>query len=341
MSGVIKHLFILNPKSFWNKWKWDHIVSKIQNFFETAGAANCSLHVSQFPREAISYIRSYARKLSEGTTLRVYAVGGDGIMFDCLNGIMGLESIAKAEGRLPVRAELAVMPYGHTNDFIRGFGKKNKKNFRNIEQQFSAPVIPMDVLRVGNNYALNYCSVGLESVAVRYSGQIREYFETGNAMSRWLNRRFYTLNYLLGGLIAGMDKKLLFQEYTIDIDGEILKGAYSTIGLFNGKYYGGGMYPIKNAIPNDGILDILLTRSMGLIRTFSFVPFYMTGRSGQFPGVFTSMQGRKININSESPVMLSMDGEVFFDNHLTLELLPGALQFVDASFKGIGGITDE
>ena len=323
MNGSTTHLFILNPKSFWNKWKWDQVVSKIQSYFETAGDGNCSLHISRFPREAISFIRSFARNLSKETTLRVYAVGGDGILFDCLNGVMGLE-----------RAELAVIPYGHTNDFILGFGKKSKSLFRSMDRQFTAPVIPMDVIRIGKNYALNYCSIGLESGAVRQSGQIRKHFEKGNIINQWINRRLYTSNYIVGGLIAGMDKNLMFKQYTINIDGEILTDSYCTIAIFNGPYYGGGMSPVKNAIPNDGILNVILTRSMDIFRLYTFLPFYVTGRAGMFPRVFIPKQGRKINVSTEGHVMICLDGEVFFDNKLTLELLPGALKFVNAGVKG-------
>ena len=323
MNSAKIHLFILNPKSFWNKWKWDQVTSNIKSHFETAGKDNYSLHISKFPREAISFIPSFAKNLSKDTILRVYAVGGDGILFDCLNGIMGLE-----------RAELAAIPYGHTNDFIRGFGRNCKTQFRNMERQLSAPVIPMDVIRIGNNYAINYCSIGLESGAVRKSGHIREHFDKGRILSQWVNRRLYTSNYILGGFVAGMDKKLMLQKYTVNIDGEILNGAFSTIAIFNGSYYGGGMYPIKKAIPNDGILDLILTRGMHILRLFAFVPFYMTNRARLFPKIFIPKQGRKISISSKEHVLLCMDGEMFFDNNLTLELLPGALQFVNAGING-------
>jgi diacylglycerol kinase family enzyme len=322
----IKHLFILNPKSFWNKWKWDQVILKIQSFFEDAGENNYLLHVSRFPREAISFIHSFAQTLPKETTLRVYAVGGDGIVFDCLNGIMGLE-----------RAELAIMPYGHTNDFVRVFGRKSRTKFRKMERQFLAPVIPMDVIRIGKNHALNYCTIGLEAAAVRRSGHIRENFEKGNLLSQWINRWLYTINYIVGGMIAGTDKNLMRQRYTVNIDGEILKGAYSTIAIFNGAYYGGEMYPFENSVPNDGILDIILTRSVGFIRTFSLLPFYMTNRSRLFPRIFIPRQGRKISVNSKDPILLSLDGEVYFDNNITLELLPGALQFVNAGFNDESG----
>jgi hypothetical protein len=35
-----KHLFILNPKSFWHKWKQTQVLSRIHGFFNTANNTN-------------------------------------------------------------------------------------------------------------------------------------------------------------------------------------------------------------------------------------------------------------------------------------------------------------
>ncbi len=34
MDHIIRHLFIINPKSFWNKSKQNHVVAKIHQFFK-------------------------------------------------------------------------------------------------------------------------------------------------------------------------------------------------------------------------------------------------------------------------------------------------------------------
>ena len=145
MDSNIKHLFILNPQAFWNKSKHDKVLASIHTYFLSTGR-NYEIFESRFPRDAISYIPLYAKNLSEDISLRVYAIGGDAILYDCLNGIIGLKN-----------AELGVIPYGLTNNFVRGFGKNAKDFFRNIEMQSKAASVPFDVIRCGNNYSLNYC----------------------------------------------------------------------------------------------------------------------------------------------------------------------------------------
>jgi len=117
---------------------------------------------------------------------------------------------------------------------------------------------------------------------------------------------------------------------------------YQSISIFNGSYCGGNMHPVNNAMPNDGVMDILFARSRGILRMSGFLPFYLTGRSGWFPGEFSLKQGRKIIVNSEDPLLIILDDVVFFDIQFTLELLPGAVRFVDASRHGYkGALTDE
>ena len=329
MNRTIKHLFIINPKSFWNKAKQNNVVAGIHHFFREIDNKDYEIHVSRFPRDAVGFIPLYARDLPNETVLRVYAVGGDGILFDCLNGIMGLAHV-----------ELASIPYGYTNNFVRGFVDKNNKIlFRNIARQYYAPTIPIDVMRSGNNYALNYCTVGIEAETVRCATRMRERIKKDNSMPQWLCRRLYTLFFFLGGLAAGGDKNIMYQRYDVTLDGESFGGVYQGFSVFNGSYYGGGLRPISSAVPDDGILDVLSIRSSGALQTGFLYPFYVSGRYKVFPQHFVLKRSRKISIHSEDMLVISMDGEVFFEPEFEIELLPAAVQFVDAGrseYRGSG-----
>jgi diacylglycerol kinase family enzyme len=111
-----KHLFIINPMSFPQKQELQKISLSIEKYFAAKKAAGhpaeYSIQISEFPRDAIIVIREYVQNLESGAALRVYSIGGDGTAFCCLNGIIGLEG-----------AELALIPYGVGNDFIRALVK--------------------------------------------------------------------------------------------------------------------------------------------------------------------------------------------------------------------------
>ena len=326
MNQNIKHLFIINPRSFWKKTYQNQIVVGIHQFFREINNSEYDIHVSQFPRDAVGFIPLFAKNLPDTTTLRVYAVGGDGILFDCLNGIMGLKNV-----------ELAAIPYGYTNNFIRGFDKNDRNLFRLMSQQYDAPTIPVDVMRCGNNYALNYCVVGLEAETVQRAGKIREQMEKSNPLNRWLSRRLYSRSYYAGCLGTCSDKKLLYQQYEVSVDEENFTGIYQGISVFNSPYYGGNYHPINKAMPNDGVLDVLTIRNQGVLQTCCLYPFYVSGHYKIFPRNFTLRQGKKIAIRSENILLISMDGIVFFEPELEIELLPAAVQFVDAGRHGYKG----
>ena len=326
MPVNVKHLFIINPHSFWHSWKMDRVIAKIHHHFENSGSGEYEIVISQFPRDAMGIIRSCKQNLPEGITLRVYAVGGDGILFDCLNGIMGFPNV-----------ELGAMPYGRTNNFIRGFGKKNESLFRNLSLQCTAQPIPIDIINTGNNYALNHCIVGTEAEAVRWSDVIRERMEQGGPITRWLSRKLYVFFYFAGGIRACLNKKLLYQNYKITINGEVTSGHYLGLSIANGAFYGGFMHPMNNALPNDGILEILIAHSRGILHTYCILPFYTTGRYKMITRDFVPKRGTKITVNSDYPLIICLDDKIFFDTELTVELLLNAVRFIDPAKKGYLG----
>jgi diacylglycerol kinase family enzyme len=277
----------------------------------------------------VGFIPLFAKKLPEATTLRVYAVGGDGILFDCLNGIMRLGNASSTE--------LAAVPYGHTNNFLQGFEKGDRALFRRVSQQFNAPAMPMDVMRCGSNYALNYCVVGFEAEAIRSTEKIRAQMEKGHSLNQWLCRQSYSLFYMMGIFSASGNKKLLHQKYEVNVEGEQFSGAYQGFSILNGTHYCGNMHPIKSAMPNDGILDMLSTRSMGTFKTFFLFPFYKSGYYKISPRNFMLKKGKKIHIRSEATLQICMDDIVFFEPDLEVELLPSAIKFVDAGKHGYKG----
>lgn len=327
IDGNIKHLFVINPKSFYRKTKQNQIVARIHQFFKNIGSSNYEIYVSHFPRDAVSFIPIFAAALPETTTLRVYAVGGDGILYDCLNGIMGLKN-----------AELGAIPYGYTNNFIQGFEKSDRVLFKQLSNQYNAPAVPMDVMRCGNNYALSYCIIGLEAEAVRQAEKLREQMIKSNPLNKWLSRNFYTLLYFIGGLSASSDKLLYNQRYEVTVDGEQFHGNYQGLSIFNGAYYGGHLHPISSAMPNDGILDMFNIKIPGPFITYCIYPFYESGHYKMFPLNFSLRQGKKIVIHSDDIILISMDGIVFYEPELEIELLPGALKFIDASIHGYKGV---
>jgi diacylglycerol kinase family enzyme len=306
------HLFIINPRSFRFTGGTDGIVAEIHAYFQSNAQEAYHIHISRYPRDAIGVIRKFATA-SEGKIIRVYAVGGNGILFDCLNGIVGIAD-----------AELATMPYGNTNDFVRSFGEDKLPLFRNIAKQVSAGTVKTDILYCGSNYALNFCTVGTESASIMRTMRLTRAFDWAIRISR----RFIPLMFLIGGVAAVWDTRTREQRYDIAFDGEHAEGAYATINIANGPCYGGNKSAVTGAMPNDGVLDALSMKSVSILRGLMILPRYLRGGYYKYPELFSYRRARRVEISSETPILVNLDGEVFFDTNLTVEVIPQAVNIV-------------
>ena len=341
INSSMKHLFILNPRSFLNSQQMEGLVSRIHGFFRTAGSGDYMVHISRFPREAIGLIRSCAETLSGKTGLRVYAAGGDGILFDCLNGLMGLVYPARRSGCFSGRLELAAMPYGRRNNFLRGFGKKGMLLFRDMALQYTSPAVPFDVIYDGNNFALSACVAGTEAVALSNTNKLQQWFENSGLVAKWFSIVFHGGFFYAGGLKACFNKKILQQRYEVTIDGGDFSGRYRCVNIANAPFYGGGKTPVRTAAPNDGLLNVLFARGRNTLRTILQAPLYLSGRF-EASDDFYMRRGKKIGIRSAAVVCYTLDDVVFFDSKLEIEALPGAVQFVDVTGRGyLGGLLHE
>jgi diacylglycerol kinase family enzyme len=309
-----KHLFVINPVSFRTEAGINTFIRQVQHQFEKVINAEYDIRISRFPRHAIRTVWRYITQAGPDTPVRVYAVGGDGILFDCLNGIVGLPN-----------ADLVPVPYGRTNDFVRAFGEGRETTFRNIPLLAAAPAIPTDILRCGSNYALNLCTVGLESSANFRAMGIQQNLKN---WPRFLkeNHGIYNMTYYIGAVMVMFDKKVLTQKYDISIDGKDLSGVYANINISNGPCCGGDKSPVITAVPDDGLMDILLLKGSNTLRiAYQIVP-YTQGHYDRFPNDFMLRRGNIISIRSKDPLIINLDGYSFFDTNVTVELIKGAVK---------------
>ncbi|MDR2782895.1 MAG: hypothetical protein LBB48_03485 [Treponema sp.] len=306
----MKHVFVFNPKSFAQKTQMDYIIDTIGQFFRKQERPHFSIQISHFPRDAIGIIKREVTMADENETVRVYAVGGDGILFDCLNGIVGLPNM-----------ELAAVPYGKTNDFLRVFGADKMQFFRDIGALVSANALPTDVIAFGSNYAINTLTIGMESLAVVNMNNF------SRKHSGLLNRFTFLYNFLftISSMTALFDHVVLRQQYNIVIDNVDFSGEYSGINIANGPCYGGNKSAAPMARPDDGILHTLLFKPLGILGTLFVLPNYFKGK---IPSNCKLLLAKKLEIRSELPLQIQADGEIFFDTNLTIEVKPAAVRFV-------------
>jgi diacylglycerol kinase family enzyme len=313
MDGEREHLFIINPRSFRLSRDIARIQAEIESCLDRRGE-RYTIRTSNYSREAIGIIRDYLDNTPSTQTVRVYAIGGDGILFDCLNGMQGAAN-----------AELAAVPYGRSNDFVRAFGENQETLFRDIAKQVGAPTTPVDIIHSSNNCAiLNFVAIGVESAATySYMRQMQQ-FESDLRLPRFLAGRLYDIH----GFKEMFNTPMRTQPYVITLDDSECIKACGGVNLANGPCYGFDKQPNYRAVPNDGYLDFLFLRATSSLRDVFRIPGYLAGKAYERPDLYIYRRVKKVEIHSEQPLLLNLDGEAFFDIDITFEVQPGALRFV-------------
>jgi len=306
----MKHVFVFDPKTFRSQqWKMDNILDDIGQFFRAQEKSDFSIHISHYRRDAIVSIQQEVETAKDDDRVRVYAIGGDEILYDCLNGVAELTN-----------TELAVVPYGETSYFLRNFGEGKDSLFRNIPslaQQGEA--IPTDIINWGVNYALNSCYIGLNTAI---SGRLREYKTAMNKGSFFL---FSKISSFMNKIFTVFDKNIAAQQYTITIDDKDYSGSYSMIHIANGPYFAGKATGLSAAMPDDGLLDVALIKSASPLKTMWSLGRYSRGKVSSN---CITLQAKKIKIQSDRKMWIQLDNEYIQDTDINIRVVPHAVQMV-------------
>jgi len=305
----MKHVFVVDPKVFTNQqWKMDGLVDSIGQYFRTQDKPDFSIMFSHYPRDAIRLIQKHVAQAEPFETVRVYAIGGDNILFDCLNGIVELPSM-----------ELAIAPYGDTNSFIRAFGEGKADLFKNIEALAESSTVSTDIIEVGNNCAINGCSIGSNSAKAMKKKVIRDRMGSG------ISRFFMGFWFFVNNVSSTFNKEIIAHNYHITIDDADYSGNYSQILVINSPYFGRNKVALKGAALDDGLLDVVLFKSVGPLRTSWSIKRYFRGK---MPSNCMRIQAKKVQIKSDTPMWIKTDSEFLRDTSMTFVVNPSAVQVV-------------
>jgi diacylglycerol kinase family enzyme len=305
----MRHLFVINPKAaFLNV---DDLVEDINYFF-----INCSvdehytIHINRWKRDAVGYIRRYVTRFPE--IVRVYAMGGNGTLFEVINGVAGLPNV-----------QVAFYPLGRQNSLLYTFGEEKEYLFRSLRNLVFSPVASIDAIQAGNNYSVTSCLIGGEAKAFAAGEKIAERIPLPR-----------NLCYFGAGLWQFMFENTI-QNYHVEIDGNNFDGGYVGLLITNIPGYGLGFKPAIEARINDGLLDLYLLKYVPRYLQYKVVMDYEHGNHAKWPAYIEHYQGREVSVSSESYMSIVLDGEFFYDVSMNLKIIPGAVDFVCPEGAGI------
>jgi YegS/Rv2252/BmrU family lipid kinase len=258
---------------------------------------DAEMRLTARPRHAIELV---AAAVAAGAS-EVLVAGGDGTIFEAVNGMLGAG---------PNRSTLGIVPIGTGNDFVKMLGLTD---WRVACARIAAgQTRQVDVGRCGSHYFANGVGVGFDAQVAHFANGIS-----------WLSG---TPVYALALL-----KVLTFDyrrpQLRIEHDAGTLEQRVTLVAIANGRCYGGAFHVAPNAALDDGLLELVVAEGLSRTRVLGLLPRVLKGTHLDHPAV-TALRTRKVSIASTTPLVVHADGEILdlAATAVDVELLPGALR---------------
>ncbi len=313
----MKHIFIVNPVA--GKGIGKEYVNEISKKAMEMGV-DFETHLTEDKLDAEKIARGICeknesiKKEKNRETLRFYACGGDGTLNEVVNGIHGFK-----------KAELACIPIGSGNDFVKNFPNVD---FFDIEKQINGEVQAVDLLEYSGIFsgtfmkkvAINMFNIGFDANVGNDTNHLKKIpFLYGKAPYR----------IALGtNFIAKRGGNLI-----VNVDGEeVHNGKLFFVNICNGCFLGGGMKGAPFARVDDGKMDINVVKNVSRLEFLQIVNKYMSGTHMEHKGIekiITYMQAESIKLFSRKEnYRLGVDGEIIqASGELHFRILPKAVDF--------------
>lgn len=295
----MRYVFIINPVA--GKMNAEENLKNALSDYFSGREDTYSVFITAAKGDAYNIAKSEAEK---GDEVRIFACGGDGTVFEVLNGLVGYDN-----------ASLGVVPVGSANDFLKYFDEADKSAFLSIEQQIKGESVPCDLIKVEDKYSLNICSVGMDAIVADGMSAFKKWPLVSGPMAYKLS----LAKVFLGKI--GMNFKLT-------IDGEEIPARDYLFALCaNGPCYGGGWRSAPDANPFDNVLNFVTVEKISKLKILAFLGDYKNGKVAKYPFSRTGMCSEMI-IESDKPFPVNLDGEIMRFKRAVFSLVKDGVKFV-------------
>ena len=226
---------------------------------------------------------------------KIVAAGGDGTINEIVNGIAG-KNVA-----------LGLLPLGTMNVFASELGLPANDLSRCWEIIRENRIRPVDLPSANGKHFVQLGGVGLDAQAVK---------ET----SRAFKRNFGPLSYMISAAqIASRAPPRLRIESENAVTEE---GSFVLVG--NGRLYGGRFPFFKQAVIDDGLLDVVVFKRLNYIEIIRYLQNVIFTPQITSPEV-EYFQTRRLRVSSDENVPVEIDGELIGNCPVEFKIRAGGL----------------
>lgn len=298
----MRHVFILNPVAGKNKTALE-LRGKIDAYFARHPEMEYCIRMTDSVGAAT---RIAQEECIKSGNVRLYACGGDGTLQEVASGVpVGSPNV-----------EIAAMPCGSGNDYIRTFG--SAEQFMSIAEQVEGVAQTVDAIDCGDYVSLNIASMGMDA-------------SVGQKMKRYKNLPGVSGSMAYNIAVADVFFHPIGEQMAMEIDsvdGPIVReGRYLMTLAANGRYYGGGYCGAPKAVENDGLLDFVLVKKVPRVQIPLILGKYKKGEHDSI-GCLEHIRGTRMVVHAAKSMVCNVDGECFDTQSMTFSILPNAFSFV-------------
>ncbi|HIZ87324.1 MAG TPA: diacylglycerol kinase family lipid kinase [Candidatus Coprenecus pullistercoris] len=246
---------------------------------------------------------------------KIISVGGDGTLHEVVNGLFHQREVPVED------VTVAVLPAGSANDWARMFripGDYGKA----IETIIAGRTVMQDIGRVeysqagvrNTRFMVNVAGVGLDANICYYCNVAKNKGKSDD------------LSYVKAAFKALLGRRS--NRSRVVVDGKkYFTGKAFSIGFGIGKYSGGGMMQVPDALADDGLVNVMVASKIPKIKFILLFKRLFKGTIYSVREVSHRLAGR-VSVFTRRPDRVEIDGEVVGTTPMTLEVIPGALRVV-------------
>ncbi len=309
----MKHLIVFNPGSGKNN-EADDFKALIKEKF---AGLDYEIYETTGPRSVIPFLKKYLKEQKD--TVRVYACGGDGTVHEVANGLVGAKN-----------AELAILPIGTGNDFVKYYGVTNENidQYRDFEPLIKGTAQPIDLSKISGDgldepwYSINVINFGFDAIVGARGNYYKEH-----GFPKKVKEGTNPYDYALKNDAMKYGR---FNDIEVYADGEKLNEKQLLLTtLAQGQFVGGQFKCAPKSKNDDGLIDVCILKTMTFLGLGMIIGTYTKGKHLDKPRKkIVYRQAKEIKMVAPKDFDVCVDGEMIKGNNFTVEIVPAAIKLV-------------
>ncbi len=281
----MKRIFIVNPYSGNGQSKL--IIDEITKLLDE-NKMYYKIFYTNAPHEATKIVSEYNHPHEKNI---IYSVGGNGTLFDVVNGIANSNNI------------LGIIPTGTGNAFFKAINNDN------------SDITYVDLCKMNEYYFINAASIGLDAEIINQENNMKS--SHISKLVRYNTNLIKTLPHYQ------------FPYIHTDINDQKYDQHITFLAICNGNYYDNGFKIAPNAKINDRKFDIYLVDQVTKIKIPGLMVKLMMKNLEKAKYVH-KLQSNHVLIHADQPLLCNLDGETLQLKDMDFEITPNPIAIYTA-----------